>query len=325
MSQPVFVSSSILEHSSKQKKADYPPVTYLTDLSARDRPWDSHKNVSKMVQLYYKEAEFTRYAERVEYCSDRLGFSQVLLDDNTFALTLRDARFCRLRFCPICQWRRSLMWKAKAIKILPLIKQNYPDYKWIFLTLTVTACEITDLKETLKLMGKGYQRLIQRKLWPGEGWIRSTEVTRTKSGMAHPHYHCLILVKPAYFTKGYINQNTWAETWGDAMRIDYKPIVHVTRVGTRKPIETAIPEMLKYTTKESQLIENREFFIELTRQMNRVRCVASGGILKEYFKDIENDETDLIGEGDENSSDEDYEMLVFNWSNKSKKYGLLPN
>jgi hypothetical protein len=27
---------------------------------------------------------------------------------------LSASRFCRVRTCPVCQWRRSLMWKAKA-------------------------------------------------------------------------------------------------------------------------------------------------------------------------------------------------------------------
>ncbi|WP_170869787.1 protein rep, partial [Shigella sonnei] len=26
-------------------------------------------------------------------------------------LRLREAHFCRVRHCPVCQWRRSLMWQ----------------------------------------------------------------------------------------------------------------------------------------------------------------------------------------------------------------------
>ena len=51
-----------------------------------------------------------------------------------------------------CQWRRSLMWKAKAYKILPRIVEAYPSHRFLFLTLTVKNTDITILNQTLKQM-----------------------------------------------------------------------------------------------------------------------------------------------------------------------------
>ena len=68
-------------------------------------------------------------------------------------------------------------------------------------------------------MNKAWQRLIQRKLFPAIGWLRSTEVTRGKDGSAHPHFHCLLLVSSSYFSgKGYLKQNDWVEMWRSSLR-----------------------------------------------------------------------------------------------------------
>lgn len=43
------------------------------------------------------------------------------------------------------------------------------------------------------------------------------------------------------------------------------------------------------------MVADCEWFLELTGQIDRVRCVATGGVLKEYFKALEQELEDLIG------------------------------
>ncbi|MBE3060577.1 protein rep, partial [Klebsiella pneumoniae] len=74
---------------------------------------------------------------------------------------------------------------------------DYPDSRWMFLTLTVRNCVIEELGETLSRMNTAFQRLKDRKeLRPVQGWIRTTEVTRGSDGSAHPHFHTLMMVPP---------------------------------------------------------------------------------------------------------------------------------
>ena len=82
-----------------------------------------------------------------------------------------------------------------------------------------------------------------------------------------------------------------------------------------------IPELLKYCTKESDLVCDREWFLELTRQMHKLRCVATGGVLKQYLKELEQEPDDLIGEGDELS--EDLGQLYFGWKKAERKYRMV--
>ena len=293
----------------------------LSDISAQDKPWDKHRAFADRVEGFYVGSEFRRYSQRIHDCSELLKFGLILGDDEALKLKLRAAKFCRLRHCPVCQWRRSLMWKAKAYKVLPKVVATFPEHRWLFVTLTQKNAPITELKETLKAMNKGFQRLSQLKSFPAVGWLRSTEVTKGRDGNAHPHFHCLLLVPRSYFGRNYIKQSEWVEMWRKSMRLDYDPILDVRSVKEgSKPMEL-VPELLKYCVKESDLVADREWFLELTRQMHKVRAIATGGVLKDYLKELEEEPADLIGDSESGETDE--ASLYFGWKRKEKKYRMV--
>lgn len=294
----------------------------LSDLSPQDKPWDKHRAFADRVEGFYAGSVFHRYSERIHYCSELLQFGLVDAGDTSLKLKLRAARFCRLRHCPVCQWRRSLRWKAKAYQVLPKIVAAYPKYRWLFVTLTQKNVPITDLRDTLKHLNESFKRMTKLKAFPAVGWLRSTEVTRGRDGDGHPHFHCLFLVPSSYFSgQGYIKQSEWVQIWRKCMRLDYDPILDVRAVKQgSKPMEL-IPELLKYCTKESDLVADREWFLELTRQMHKMRCIATGGVLKEYLKELEEEPEDLIGEGESGEVDE--ASLYFGWERRGKRYRIV--
>lgn len=296
----------------------------LSDLSEKDKPWDKHRGNADKVANHYRGSEFKQYASRIDFCSQLLDFRLVPdVDQGELKLKLSSARFCRVRTCPVCQWRRSLMWKAKAYKVLPKIVKDFPTHRWLFVTLTVKNCQITELKDTLAWMNKSWQRLTQLKAFPAEGWLRSTEVTRGKDGSAHPHFHALILVKPGYFGKNYVKQAEWVEMWRRSLRIDYNPVLDVQAVKKGQQPMQLVPELLKYCVKESDLVVDREWFIELTRQLHKMKAVTVGGVLRQYLADLEKEPEDLIGKDEEGEGDLDEGHLYFGWKRKQKKYKLV--
>jgi plasmid rolling circle replication initiator protein Rep len=313
-------SASILtEQSSQSNSAE---VLCLSDVSPQDKPWDKHRGFADRVQSHYAGSKFERYSERVSFCSQILEFGMNMAEDDTLRLKLRSAKFCRVRHCPVCQWRRSLMWKAKAYQVLPKITSKYPTHRWLFMTLTQKNVPITELRETLINMNKGFKRMVERKMFPAVGWLRSMEVTRGRDGNAHPHFHCLLMVPASYFGKGYIKQHEWAALWRDCMRLDYNPIMDIQAVRLGTSPSSLIPELLKYCTKESDMVADREWFLELTSQLHKMRAIATGGVLKEYLQDLEDEPDDLIGEGDDELS-EDYGRLLFGWKKEKKKYQII--
>lgn len=293
----------------------------LSDLSERDKPWDKHRANTDKVEDFYDDSEFQKYAGRMRFCSEFLDFTLVP-NEGELKLKLNSARFCRVRHCPVCQWRRSLMWKARAYKVLPIIQEAYPKYRWLFVTLTVRNCGIKELRSHLKWMNESFRRLTKLKDFPADGWLKSIEVTRGKKGDAHPHFHCLFLVKPSYFSHGYLSQKAWCELWQKCLRIDYQPMLDVQAVKKGKSPMSLVPELLKYCTKESDMTADREWFLELTRQMKNVRCVSTGGLLKLYLSELENEPDDLIGH-EEDSTEDDEGHLYFGWKRSVRKYKLI--
>lgn len=307
----------------------------LRQLSPRDVTWDDRRAETDRVKELYSGTIYDRLAGRLGDCSGRLEFGYDLDSDGNQKLRLHAARFCRVRTCPVCQWRRSLMWRAKAFKILPQVVEKYPNHRFIALTLTVRNCQITDLRATIGKMNQAWMRLTKRKSWPAVGWIRSVEVTRGHDGTAHPHFHCLLMVSSGYFAgKNYLSQEAWTELWEKSMKIDYKPVIHVQAVRPKKKenqtMFEAICETMKYSVKPADLIgdpknepteEDREWLIELTSQLHKTRAVATGGILKEYLRELENEPEDLI-HGDDNPEEEDSSIasVTFDWEPKPKKY-----
>ena len=112
--------------------------------------------------------------------------------------------------------------------------------------------------------------------------------------MAHPHFHALLLVKPSYFKgQGYIKQADWVEMWAKALRADYLPSVNVKAVKAtldekgRKQLDKAICETLKYSVKPSDLALERDkgaWLHEMTKQVHKMRFIATGGVLKGILK-----------------------------------------
>ncbi|EJA5191864.1 protein rep, partial [Salmonella enterica subsp. enterica serovar Enteritidis] len=210
---------------------------FLSDYSPRDAVWDTQRTLTDSVGgIYQIAAEFERYALRMASCSGLLRFGwSTIMETGETRLRLRSAQFCRVRHCPVCQWRRTLMWQARFYQALPKIVVDYPSSRWLFLTLTVRNCEIGELGTVLTAMNAAFKRMEKRKeLSPVQGWIRATEVTRGKDGSAHPHFHCLLMVQPSWFKgKNYVKHERWVELWRDCLRVNYEPNIDIRAVKTK--------------------------------------------------------------------------------------------
>lgn len=300
-------------------------LPYLRWISPKDEPWDIHGLEREAIASLLENSIYSRYSLRMNNCSKLLLFNLIFKDTGEPEFKLDSARFCRVRFCPVCQWRRSLMWKAKTLKILPRLFETYPNARYIYLTLTVRNCEVNQLRETLAKMSNAWLKLTKRKQFkPVLGFIRSTEVTRGINDTAHPHYHCLLMVSSTYF-KGdkYVSQAQWTELWKSCLQIDYTPIVDVRAISnkgkkskrgqdTQEDLVKAIAETLKYSVKPSDVLRghvpidrglpiSREtlekpgfltgtgaaWFLGIIDQLHKVKGMSTGGIFKDYFRELE--------------------------------------
>ena len=224
------------------------------------------------------------------------------------------------------------MWRARFIKALPEIQKAFPTGRWIFVTLTVKNCELTNLRATLNWMNAAWKKLLLRKEFPALGFIKSVEVTRKpEDGTAHPHFHCLMLVPAGYFKRGYLSHAKWIELWQSCLKTEYAPRLDVRVVKSTKDtlddspeashaaMLRAICETLKYAVKPSDLLADPKWLDELTKQLQKTRAISVGGCLREFFS--EDDPEDLInGEIEEDEKTEDDAILDFIWSSVVKRY-----
>lgn len=301
---------------------------YLSDYSERDKPWDIHRAQAEAVEALYGVLGYQRYQERMGACSGRLQFALISDGEGGVVPHLDKAFFCRVRTCPVCQWRRALMWRARFYKAIPEYLNAHHGRRPVFLTLTVRNCAISELRQTVDQMNAAFGRMTKRKNWPGVAWVKSLEVTRGADGSAHPHFHVLMFVKPSYFSHGYIKQAMWRELWRSCLRVDYLPVVNVKTVKSKTPtgdtladIRVAILETLKYGVKPDDLTHDAEWLGELTQQLHKTRAVAVGGELRPYLR--EDEPEDLIHDEDlesELAATEDDPRVIFDWMTTVKRY-----
>lgn len=316
---------------------------YLTDFSPKDKPWDQHRFEADRFRDLFKGTDYERYATRMDQCSGRLTFRFDIGPEGDYTLKLQAAKFCRVRQCPVCQWRRSLMWRARFFQVLPRILQDYPKARFVFLTLTVRNCRLQDLRDTLAAMNRSFVLLTKRKEWPGLGWVKAVEVTRGADDSAHPHFHVLLMVKPSYFTHGYLSQERWGELWQSCLKVNYSPVVDVRAIRPRKgtpeaelpaAMIAAVTETLKYSVKPSDVLRepiasvwsqssNRDWLLELTQQLHKTRAIATGGVFKGYLAGLlEEDPEDLIHADEQPDQEPNPEgpHLVATWREMARRY-----
>jgi len=221
------------------------------------------------------------------------------------------------------------MHQARFLQALPAIVDEFPRHRWLLLTLTVQNCPIDELRDTLQAMNQAWNRLrLRPEFRQVTGWVRSTEVTRGADGSAHPHFHCLLMVPPSMLAKNYVTQARWVELWEQCARLDYKPVVDVRAVRGKKGDKsqnagiTGAIETLKYAVKPSDMTDDPDWFLELTRQTHKLRFLAAGGALKEAIRDTEKaTDDDMVHTGDDAAEGEDDgSRIAFNFRRDERKY-----
>ncbi|MBU5206602.1 protein rep [Bacillus safensis] len=321
--------------------------------TGKKRDWRGKKVRSSLVAAHYEGLEkrtgapyYGKKAEKVCDCAECLAFRR---DNETGRLRLYQAYFCKVRLCPMCAWRRSL---KIAYHNKLIVEEANRQYKpaWIFLTLTVKNVEGDHLKQTITDMMQGFRKLFQyKKVKSGTlGFFRALEITKNhEENTYHPHFHVLIPVKRSYFTgKSYIKQAEWTNLWKRAMKLDYRPIVHVQRVKGKKGIDAeaiekevreameeqkAILEISKYPVKDTDVIrgnevteENLDTVYYLDGALASRRLIGYGGILKEIHQELnlmDAEEGDLvrIEEDDDEVANETFEVMA-RWHVGIKNY-----
>ena len=299
----------------------------LHDVSAsgRERPWREKKMANELLSAAYEALDHNK-AERLRECASVLVFNV----DQNGDKHLHGMTSCRVRLCPLCQWRRSLRVYQDMLAVVDYLNQN-GSYRYALLTLTVENCNGFELRSTLDMMMHGinlmFQRIEVKKAV--KGWYRGLEITRNAdTGLYHPHVHLLLCVPKSYATsRYYISQKKWVQLWRDCCRMQYEPIVDVRFL--KGDIRKGFAEVAKYAAKESDYIIPTDFDLtvdvvaDLDSALHKRRLISYGGIIAEARRELklQDEETaDLIHVDGEAVSADTVRQVVYFWSSGFSNY-----
>ena len=301
------------------------------DKAGKERPWAEHRSSAELLSMVYSRIN-GRKARRVRDCSPLLGF---VADPDTGAKRLKTAWFCRVRLCPVCQWRRSLKMYGQAVQVIGAADADQP-HGWIMLTLTVRSVDGCDLNNELDLLMDSWRRLTRSADWRQRvlGSMRSVEVTHNidlQGGWYdtyHPHIHALLCVPLTYFNgHNYLSRARWARLWKTAAQLDYDPQVWVSRVKGDDP--HALAEVTKYATKPGDYIlpddlDLMETTVEVLDQaLAKRRLVSWQGNLKKIKAQLGLDDTedgDLIHTGEDGDVLDQEHIAFYQWMANRRQY-----
>lgn len=272
------------------------------------RPWREQKAAAERLAERYEYIDHDK-AERIRDCASWLKFKKA---GGTLKLAL--ANFCRVRLCPVCQWRRSLKIYGQMSRICEALPE---EYAIVALNLTLQNCESRNIGTTLDKMLNGFTRMMKYKdvKKAVHGTYRATEITVNRNpnsawyGTLHPHLHTLLVVRKSYFhSAAYISHDKWVQLWRQATGVDYDPDVSVYKLKIKEGqnITDALREVTKYTVKASDLCDDEipvDILADLDQALTKRRFMGLGGILRDLHKklnlsDIEED-GDLMHVGDD--------------------------
>lgn len=290
----------------------------LKDYSStgKERPWKLHKQENLQLVKIYKTAREkninlitdSRLFD-LEHCADTLLFAE----NAEGKKKLKSANFCRLRLCPMCQWRRSLKMFGQVQTITDKILERDKSTRFLFATFTVKNVDAENLETCINILNNKFLYLVSKNktFAPAKklkqnllGYLKAVEVTyNTKDKTYHPHLHVIFAVKSTFFknSSNYMTKKEWIELWQKALNVDYKPQTDIRAIKTNTG--KAIAEVAKYPVKTAPILslpddEAVEVLKTLTLSLNKKRFVSYGGIFKTVkqelkLADIETDK-DLV-------------------------------
>ena len=263
----------------------------------------THKLQTSDILLKFFEVGFIKESEKIKECGNFLEFARKQhLVTNDIKDKLSSANFCKNRFCPMCNWRRTRNIAGQLKEAFDVL-QKKESISTLFLTLTIKNPDVKNLRQAIQNMNTAFKRLQQQKRFKSSiiGYFKSLEILgdKTPKGQAHPHFHIMLIVNSKYFKdERYISKDEWITMWQKALKVSYRPNIDIRRIKSKSKgiteLDSAIMETVKYAVKHTELSKrcNTDFYYLYT-QTSAVRFYASGGILKEHLNLIKIDE-DLI-------------------------------
>lgn len=303
---------------------------------------------------WHNQPHMEAWGDRIKECGSWLQFGMCPDGDGHW---LQQANFCNVKVCPLCMWRRSKKLTSQVMDVAHAVQIAQPvRFLLLTVTLRNVEAGFSSaeadrpeaaakrLSDAMDQLLMGFDRMTRQSFprWkPGKwrkdgtrleadilGYYRTLEITRNLDedawrneskwyGSYHPHLHVLLVVRPSYFTRGYISQKKWTTQWKKAAKLDYDPIIDIRPLRPKgKPdgdprkldeqeVLSGVLETAKYLTKPHFLAPDKADAVATQTQRTLSLAVYGrkltgwGGIMAETKKalaldEAESDDADLV-------------------------------
>lgn len=284
------MSEQLHYHSSRRQAVQ----AALSDEIKSTRWDDARKRATRVATFYqmHQNERVRRWGDRISGCADQLVYQWARRpagSETPWTRQLVAARLCRVRTCPICQWRRSLRLQSEVLRAVRHVRAERPGLQAYLLTLTVRNCGVQDLRETCRAMLRGWNLMTKRVQWLSVlGSVRTIEVTPGRRGKrldAHPHIHAYILTDGP-LPRDMSTSVAWRRLWQDVMGLDYMPQCDLRAVSD----DGGAIEALKYCAKPGIDPRADSWLPLVGLALDRLRIYASAGIIRTADPDETDDD-----------------------------------
>lgn len=214
-------------------------------------------------------------APKIRHCHTKWTAWRCRAENRVFSVPMES---CGVRLCPFEQHDRSVT----AIHKYGPALARYRRLRYA--VLTIRNVPVGDLREAFDFLWASLRRLrrSRRMARRMRGGIPVFETTFTETSEHHPHLN--VILHGSFILQAELSDEWKKATSGRGEIVDIREVTKGT-----------LPELLKYVTKTSKLIANRDALLEVFGVLHGRRLIRPFGTLYGLKLDEVEDEDDVVG------------------------------
>lgn len=133
---------------------------------------------------------------------------------------------CKVHFCPLCNHIKARKEYAIARQVFNELMLLHSKPVLYFMTFTIQECTNENVKESVQLLKKAFERLVRKKIVKDNLLGASSYVHYGMShSLLHPHLHVVFVFRASFVGVNYIKESAWQLLWQNALQVPYLPYV----------------------------------------------------------------------------------------------------
>lgn len=267
------------------------------------------RGMNNILADYYLNCRKKLRSMKIRHCASFLQFK--VYDDKEQTKKLHRADFCEHPLCVMCAWRLSIKRTRELAEAVKILKEQNPDGRFYFLTLTVSNWDKISKVRLKKLQKQGVEFI--RKILGTTSYYVSLEIAIGKDGMYHPHLHALV------YTTKYIDTTldsiaSYRKEWAKITKkrdMNYQ-ILTVYPIARGKDGEKSLHEITKYILKPENRI-SPEMVVNVSKSIENVKKGFSSGEIRKSLREAKRGIYDQDIEEFERLEEFGWRMELYRW------------